>query len=272
MRWAVREQSTSDFGIDLQAEKLDDLGQGTGRLIAIQVKTGKSWFRRRGSDYVYYGEKRHRTYWTDHALPVFIVIHDPDADVTLWQRVERNLIEVGESGSWAITIPKRNALDEMHEQFILAGIASDEGSVRRHRLALDIPLMKRFAEKEHAFIRIEEWVNKTLNFRGTEVVFSDDPDVDADLELDTWMPASDRDSFMQHMFPWLRYELVEYDGDNGAGEVAIHVLEVALSDIGQAALTLEEYFESGAPERQGGATSNVSGAWLASIDDVRDEE
>lgn len=142
MRWAVREQSTSDFGIDLQAEKLDDLGQGTGRLIALQVKTGKSWFRRRASDYVYYGEERHRTYWTNNALPVFIVIHDPDDDVTLWQRVERHLIDDGENGRWAIAIPKGNVLDERHEQFILAGIASDEGSVRRHRLALDIPLIE----------------------------------------------------------------------------------------------------------------------------------
>lgn len=272
MRWAVREQSTSDFGIDLQAEKLDDQGQGTGRLIALQVKTGKSWFRRRGSDYVYYGEERHRAYWTNHSLPVFIVIHDPKDDVTLWQRVERHLIEEGENGRWSIGIPAGNTLDEQHEHFILAGIAPDEGSVRRHRLALDIPLITRFAEEEHAYLRIEEWVNKSLNFRETQIVFSDDPDDDADLELDTWMPATDRDQFMQHMFPWLTYEVVEYDEDNGAGEVAVHVLEVQLSKIGRAALELEEFFENGAPEREGGATSTVSRSWLESIDDIRDEE
>jgi hypothetical protein len=272
MRWAVREQSTSDFGIDLQAEKLDDRGQGTGQLIAIQLKTGKSWFRRSGSDYVHYGQERHRTYWTNHSLPVFIVIHDPDEDVTLWQRIERHLIEEGENGRWSIVIPAGNTLDEQHEHFILAGIASDEGSVRRHRLALDIPLIKRFAEEEHAFLRIEEWVNKTLNFRETQIAFSDDPDADVDLELDTWMPAADRDQFMRQMFPWLTYELVEYDEDNGAGEVAVHVLEVELSDIGRAALALEDYFENGPPEREGGATSAVSRTWLESIDDIRDEE
>lgn len=272
MRWAVREQSTSDFGIDLQAEKLNDDGQGTGRLIALQVKTGKSWFRQRGSHYVYYGEERHRSYWTNHSLPVFIVIHDPDDCVTLWQRVERHLIEPGRNGRWSIGIPAGNMLDAEHERFILAGIASDEGSVRRHRLALDMPLMSRFAEEEFAYLRIEEWVNKSLNFRQTQVLFSDDPDADADLELDTWMSAADRDHFMQRMFPWLAYEVVEYNEDLGAGEVAIHVLEVALSEIGRAALTLEDYFENGAPEREDGATSAVSASWLESLDDIRDDE
>lgn len=271
LRWAVREQSTSDFGIDLQAEKLDEEGQGTGRLIALQVKSGKSWFRTRGADYVYYGEERHRSYWSNHSLPVFIVIHDPDEDLTLWQRVEHHLIESGTNGRWAIGIPAENTLDEDHEQYILAGIAPDKGSVRRYQLALDIPLIKRFAEEDYAYLRLEEWINKSLNFRRTQVVFSDDPDAEPDLDLDTWMPALDRPAFMQHMFPWLSYEVIEYDEDGGAGEIAVHVLEVELSEIGRAVLTMEEYYEHGSPECDEGGAPTVSRSWIESIDDVHDE-
>ena len=271
MRWAFREQTTSDFGIDAQAEKLGDDGEGSGRLIAMQIKSGSSWFRKRGSDYVYYGEERHRAYWTEHSLPVFIILHDPDSELTLWQRVERHLVEEGENGRWSITIPVGNTLDQAHDRFILAGIAPDDASVRRYRLALDLPLMKRFAEADYAFLRLTEWVNKSLNFRETQVIFSDDPDDAPDLELDTWMPAHSRAEFMAHMFPWLKYTVAEYDEDGGGGEVACHLLEVELSDVGRAALLLETFYNDGAEELEEDG-SVVSGTWIDSIDDVPDGE
>jgi hypothetical protein len=271
LRWTFREQTTSDFGIDAQAEKLDDSGNATGRLLALQIKSGSSWFRKRGNDFVYYGEARHREYWISHSLPVFIVLHDPDSGLTVWQRIERHLVEDGPDGRWSIVIPADNRLDAAHERYILAGIASDEASVRRYRLALDLPVIQRVAEEEFTYLRLEEWINKTLNFRGTEVIFGDDPEVDADLELDTWMVAPDRAVFMAHMFPWLKFSVVEYDDDGGAGEVATHLLEVELSDIGRAALTLEEFYREGAPEQESeGAT--ISQAWIDSIDDVPDEK
>jgi hypothetical protein len=41
--WLFREQSTEDYGIDAYAEVLD--GEDVrGRLLALQIKSGKSWF------------------------------------------------------------------------------------------------------------------------------------------------------------------------------------------------------------------------------------
>ena len=270
--WAFREQPTSDFGMDAQAEKLGEDGLGTGRLVALQIKSGASWFRARGGDYVYYGEERHLDYWTNHSLPVLIVIHDPDRELTLWQKIDRSLANEGKDGRWSITIPSGNVLDEAHERYILAGIAPDEASVRRYKLALDIPLMERIAEEDFAYLRLEEWVNKTLNFRRSELVLGDDPEAGPDFDLDTWMPARDRVVFMAEMFPWLDYKLHEYSDDGGAGEVAVHVLEVQLSAIGKAALLLEEFYRDGAPENEDDGGGTVSQEWLASIDDIHDDD
>jgi Domain of unknown function (DUF4365)/RTX calcium-binding nonapeptide repeat (4 copies) len=230
LNWAFREQPTSDYGIDAQAEKLNDHGKAGGKLIALQIKTGASYFRKRGDGYVYYGEERHREYWTNHSLPVFLILHNPETGGTLWQRIERHLIEDGDDGRWAIQIPANQTLDKEHEPYIAAGIASDLPSLRRARLALDLPLIKKFEEHSECYLRVDEWVNKSLNFRGADVVFSEEPDAEADLEIGVFMAGSTIDRFMAVAFPWLDWSLHEYiDAFEGAGEVAVHVLRVELS-------------------------------------------
>jgi hypothetical protein len=247
--WAFREQPTSDFGIDAQAEKRGDDGLGTGKLIALQIKSGASWFRKRGADFVFYGEARHLEYWTSHSLPVFIVLHDPDTGLSLFQRVERHLVKEHDGGRWSITIPRTNVLDAAHERYLAAGIAPDEESLRRYRLALDLGLMRLFEAEQHAWLRLEEWHNKTLNFRGTEIIFDEDPDADADMDLEWVAAVSGVPRFMALHFPWLDYDVHEVDDERGAGEITMHTLEVRLSELGRAFVLLDDYYREGAPER-----------------------
>lgn len=243
--WSFREQPTSDFGIDAQAEKLNDDGLGGGRLIGLQIKSGPSYFKKRGDDYVYYGDERHRTYWTNHSLPVFIIIHDPESGLTLWQKVEEHLITEGANGRWSIAIPASQTLDAANETYIVKGIASDLSSLLRHRLTLDLPVIQQFSEHEVSYLYVEDWVNKTLNFRSTRVVFGEDPDGPVDVVLDTWLPAHTITRFMAFHFPWLDWRIHEYQGDEfGAGEVACWVIETELGEIGKAALTLERFYTS----------------------------
>jgi hypothetical protein len=45
--WLFREQSTEDYGIDAHAELVAD-DDVSGRLLALQIKSGRSWFREPG--------------------------------------------------------------------------------------------------------------------------------------------------------------------------------------------------------------------------------
>ena len=92
LKWVFREQPISDWGIDAHVE-VTNQDEPIGRLLALQIKSGKSFFRKRGNNYVFYGEGRHLRYWRNHSLPVTIVLHDPDTGLTLWQRVEESLIK-----------------------------------------------------------------------------------------------------------------------------------------------------------------------------------
>lgn len=248
MGWAFREQPTSDYGIDAQAEKINSNGKAGGKLIALQIKTGESYFKKRGDGYVFYGEDRHREYWINHSLPVFLILHDPKSGLTLWQKIDERLIEEGKDGRWAIGIPADQTLDEKHEKFIAAGIASDLPSLRRARLALDIPMIKQCSEHSEIFIRVEDWVNKTLNYRGADIVFSEDPDDEVDIKLCAMLPGYTIDYYMAVFFPWLDWELHEYvDAEHGAYEVALYVLKAELSEVGKAALSLDEFYQSPLP-------------------------
>ena len=75
-KWIFREQAVSDFGIDAQAEVVE-FDKPTGKLMALQIKIGASYFRKHGEDFIFYGEQRHLDYWLGHSLPVFLILHDP---------------------------------------------------------------------------------------------------------------------------------------------------------------------------------------------------
>ena len=245
MGWLFREQPVSDYGIDALAEPKED-DKPTGELIAIQIKTGKSYFRRRGTNFVFHGVQRHLDYWLNHSLPVFIILHNPESDLTIWQRVERHLITIHKSDKWSIDIPSNQVLDPHAAEYIRCGISSDPAPVRRLRLALDLPLIREISKQlavDSVFLTIDEWVNKTLNFRESNIRFSD-PDNEPTYRLETWLPMADIHEFMDVYFPWLDYEYAREIEDYSA-EIEQHVLEVSMSNLGQAVLEVERYVERG---------------------------
>ena len=87
----------ADLGIDGQIEFLElSAAISTGCIIAVQVKSGKSYFRSEDNLYVrYYPSRKHRRYWKRLNLPVILVLHDPDRDLTIYARVKPQLHKEG---------------------------------------------------------------------------------------------------------------------------------------------------------------------------------
>lgn len=115
MGWCFREQPTSDFGIDAHVETVVD-GHLTGRLLAIQIKSGASYFREeRPAGYVYRGDAKHLKYWLDHALPVILVLCDGSARVCVWESFSESTITRTGKG-WRLEIPRTNRLGRETER------------------------------------------------------------------------------------------------------------------------------------------------------------
>jgi len=122
-----RETATGDVGIDGQLEFVDAEGFATGRTLAIQVKSGPSFFQNRmiGGWKFYPGEK-HRTYWERYPLPVILVLHDPEAGLSYWTDA-RQALRSPESVGKAIEVSEHDVLErtELPRLFQNAGVQSE---------------------------------------------------------------------------------------------------------------------------------------------------
>lgn len=143
--WISRDQTRHDFGVDLHFEVAGQRGEATGRLIAVQVKSGASYFARptRGG-WWYYPSDQHRRYWLNHSLPVVLALHDDRTGLTYWAHVAPESMEPTAMGGSKILIPAAYVLDE-HAFIVLRTIANRPEPVStgafldtptRHRMVL----------------------------------------------------------------------------------------------------------------------------------------
>ncbi|MSM38683.1 MAG: DUF4365 domain-containing protein [Geobacter sp.] len=107
--WLFREQPTHDYGIDAHVEIVEN-ERPTGKLIALQIKSGASFFKEETDDsYIFRTDDKHVAYWVGHSMPVVLVIYNTQTKTAHWQHVSRENVE-STGKYWKIEIPKDNTL------------------------------------------------------------------------------------------------------------------------------------------------------------------
>ncbi|MER7746883.1 DUF4365 domain-containing protein [Streptomyces bacillaris] len=87
-----RETPMHDVGIDGQIEYVDSQGRATGRLVAVQIKAGPSYFSSRAGGVVKFRPHgKHRNYWASFPIPVVVVLYHPVEDLAIWGDARRQL-------------------------------------------------------------------------------------------------------------------------------------------------------------------------------------
>jgi hypothetical protein len=241
--WIFREQTVADWGIDAQVEVAND-SRPSGRLLALQIKSGKSFFQKKKGNIVFHGKRRHLEYWISHSLPVLVVLHNPETNETFWQRVNYEDVKYQDYENWSIEIPRENILDAHARDRLERGV-SDISAQRRIRLTLDAPLIREIAGKRDVYLQIEQWPNKSLSFRGARLFYDDLEKDEPDHEFSIFLPVHDIRIYMEAIWPWLSCEYVNEPDLSGFEEVTTHDFNVVLNDIGKAFLLLEEFYENG---------------------------
>lgn len=280
LKWIFREQPIVDMGIDAHIELVDG-GVPSGKLIGVQIKTGKGNFHETEEAYVYYGDDIHLDYWTDHVLPVILVGHIPETKETLWAPVNENTVQRTEKG-WKISLLKTYTLgSESHR----AMSELFEGAPRQQKLrqlTIHEPIMRHVESGNKVSVEIDDWYNKSLG-RSNIVVYVHDENGSETVEME-WMQywtGMGIEDVIARLFPWFDaqidqefYEIhsefetswederdAAADIDNGitepgandglndwypytdSGETATYRLELTLNDLGTAYLTVADYLE-----------------------------
>jgi hypothetical protein len=83
-----------DLGVDGQIEFLEQTDNviSTGKIVAVQVKSGPSYFKTKTETHVkYYPSEKHRRYWQSLNLPIIIVLHCPNTGQTIYANLKSQL-------------------------------------------------------------------------------------------------------------------------------------------------------------------------------------
>ena len=155
-----RDQPTDDYGIDAQIETIDN-NYASGKLIAVQIKSGESFFEEvKDGKIIFRGKKKHYEYWLNHSLPVIIVLYRPSDDKCYWREVNSDTAILTDT-SWKIEIPISNTLDDAKIQLTRIADNLTEYERKFNSLLLAKPWMKEIISGNKVVLNVQEWVNKS---------------------------------------------------------------------------------------------------------------
>jgi hypothetical protein len=275
--WIFREQPIADMGIDAHIERVDD-GNPTGKLVALQIKTGASHFRVANRVLIYYGNASHLEYWTGHSLPVLLVAHLPETDETLWVLVNEASV-TRTSEAWKIAIPRKNVFGTETSEALAAIFEGSPSQQRFRKLSIDEPLMRHIEAGGKVSVDLEDWINKSLGRTPVKVLIHDDQGNET-LSQDwfQYYTGYEMKELAEALFPWASASVDQdvydehgeiedssrtsfaraMDEDNGvdsdlpdsdevypyaeiAGEIEAYRLVLKLNELGRAFLTVSDH-------------------------------
>lgn len=123
-----RETNTGDVGIDGNLEFVNPEGFATGKMLAVQVKSGLSYFKNPSAKgWKFYPEEKHRGYWESFPLPVIIVLHNPASNLSYWADVRQALRTPSRKAEPFIEVPEYNVLQDTDvvQLFATAGVQNE---------------------------------------------------------------------------------------------------------------------------------------------------
>jgi len=132
LKWIFREQPIVDVGIDALVEEVKS-GNPTGKFIAVQIKTGEGNFHSKNDSLVLYVSKIHYNYWLNTNIPIIVVAHIPENDLTTWEHISDKTLQKTKT-QWKLEIPKSKLLSEKSIEELSKIIQSEIQDDFEHRL------------------------------------------------------------------------------------------------------------------------------------------
>ena len=205
-KWLFRPQPVNDIGIDAHMEITDNSGRSR-QLLALQIKSGVSYFETKKDDYYVFSDmdERQYVYWTTNPLPCILVLYNPENDMCIWQKLTSKTIERtrgGKGKGFTVKVPINQVfLDDASERELLDFSNLPEHITNYNFLSSQKMFMQIIEEGGSVKLHSKEWVNKTSGRGETELIVDDGTDIKS-YSYPYWFPYTCYTDVFPRLFPW----------------------------------------------------------------------
>ena len=218
--WMFREQPVSDVGIDAHMEFIESSGKPK-QLLALQIKSGSSWFKERKDEHIIFRDinDRQYNYWTTNSLPCIVVLYNPDDNMCIWQKLTDKTIERTHGGSgksFFIKVPLAQVfLNDLSNRKLLSFTNLPEHIVNYNFLLSQKEFMQIIKDGGSVKLHSTEWVNKSSGRGETELIVDDGKNIKKYL-YPYWFPFTPYTEVFPRLFPWADFSVDEdyYEEDD----------------------------------------------------------
>ena len=202
--WIFRRQEHRDTGIDAQVEVVLS-GEATGLVLALQIKTGPSYFTEKTSKgWRYRGNYSHLRYWNEHNLPVIVVLVDDTTGKAYWALVGEDAEIHRAEKSWTIEIPRSQqvGVNCAGAWMDLAWAANPRDALYRYCVA-HRRYIQHISNGGRVLVEADDWINKTRGQAEFRVNLEDENGTVVETQAWSFFAGiHDVHDFVRHVFPW----------------------------------------------------------------------
>ncbi len=211
--WLFREQPVNDVGIDAHMEYIESSGRPK-QLLAVQIKSGTSWFKEEKDGAVIFRniDERQYNYWTSNSLPCIVVLYNPDDKTCIWQKLTTETIErtSNEKGKgFFVRVPRTQVfLDGLANDLLLSFTNLPEYVTNYNFLLSQIEFMRIIQNGGIVKLHSQEWVNKSSGKGDTELIVDDGKSI-TKYSYPYWFPYTLYTDVFPKLFPWADFSADE---------------------------------------------------------------
>lgn len=207
--WMFRVQPINDIGIDAHMEFVDSSGKPK-QLLALQIKTGDSYFEEQVAGCVIFRDinERQYLYWTTNSLPCIIVLYNPKDKMCIWQKLTVKTIEKTKAGTgkgYFVKVPlSKIFLNETSNNELLSFSNLPAHVVNYNFLLSQKEFMQILQNGGEIKLHSTEWVNKSSGRGDTELIVDDGESVKK-YAYPYWFPYTPYTEVFPRLFPWATF-------------------------------------------------------------------
>ena len=207
--WMFREYPIDDVGIDAYMEFTEPTGKQK-QLLALQIKSGASWFTARKDGCIIFRKinQRQYNYWTMNSLPCIIVLYNPEDGMCIWEKLTTETIKKAKDGKgkgFFVKIPLNQIFlnDASNEK--LLSFTNLPAHIANYNFLLSQKIFMQIIQnggtiRLHSF----EWVNKSSG-KGEIELIVDNGIRPQKYSYPYWFPFTPYTMVFPRLFPWASF-------------------------------------------------------------------